>query len=94
MKKDKKQALAIHFNGQTAPKITAKGEGKIAEQIINSAKRHGIPLQKDEELTALLAEIELNTEIPSELYLAGAQLLSFFYYLNMDNSKEEVNPND
>lgn len=94
MKKDKKGGLAMHFNGSSSQKLSAKAEGRVAEQIIKSAKKHGIPLQKDEELTALLAKIQLNTEIPPELYLAGAQLLSFFYYLNKDKTQEKINPNN
>ncbi|CDZ75810.1 Flagellar biosynthetic protein FlhB [Legionella massiliensis] len=82
MKKDKKQAIALSYDGQSAPKVTAKGEGKLAEQIIKTAQKHGVPLQKDEELTALLSEVKLNEEIPPKLYLAVAQLLSFLYYLD------------
>jgi len=82
MNKDKLQAIALHYDGTSAPKVTAKGEGIIAEQIISAAKKHGVPLQKNEELTTLLAEVNLSSEIPPKLYLAVAQLLVFLYYLS------------
>lgn len=82
MKRQKKQAVALHYNGYSAPRVTAKGEGKTAEQIIKMAKEYGIPIQHDEELTALLAQVELHKEIPPELYRAVAQLLIFLYYLD------------
>lgn len=82
MKKEKKQAVALRYDGKSAPKVTAKGEGIIAKQIIKTAKDHGIPLQQNEELTGLLSEVRLNEEIPPKLYVAVAQLLTFLYYIN------------
>ncbi|CEK11868.1 EscU/YscU/HrcU family type III secretion system export apparatus switch protein [Legionella hackeliae] len=82
MKKDKTKAVALHYDGKSAPKVTAKGEGFIAEQIIKIAKEHGIPLQQDTKLTELLAQVELNKEIPRSLYVAVAQLLAFLCYIN------------
>lgn len=91
MKKEIPQAIALHYDEKTAPRVTAKGEGFIAEQIISIAKKHGIPLQKNEELTALLSEVNLSEEIPPKLYLAVAQLLAFLYYLNSDSPSDEQN---
>lgn len=82
MKKDRLKAIALHYDGKSAPRVTAQGDGYIAEQMIKLAQKHGVPLQKDEELTTLLAEVGLNKEIPPKLYIAVAQLLSFLYYLN------------
>jgi len=82
MSKKIKQAIALHYNGKSAPQVTATGKGLLAEQIISLAQKHNIPLQHDEELTALLSEVELNDEIPPKLYVAVAQLLTFLYYLN------------
>ncbi|KTC76749.1 EscU/YscU/HrcU family type III secretion system export apparatus switch protein [Legionella brunensis] len=82
MKKEKMQAVALRYDGKSAPKVTAKGDGIIAEQIIKIAKEHGIPLQHDGQLTGLLAQVELNKEIPPKLYVAVAQLLTFLYYHN------------
>lgn len=82
MKDKKKQAVALQYDGLGAPRVTAKGDGYIAEQIVKLAKEFNIPLQEDKELTGLLAQVNLNKEIPPKLYVAVAQLLCFLYYLN------------
>ena len=82
MKKNKPRAIALQYDGESAPKITAKGEGFTATEIIALAKKHGIPLQQNAELTALLSGIRLNEEIPASLYTAVAQILAFLYYVN------------
>lgn len=82
MKKNKIQAVALQFDGTSAPRVTAKGEGLIAKEIIATAKEHNIPLEQNEELTALLSKVHINEEIPIQLYTAVAQILAFLYYLN------------
>ncbi|MCC5792397.1 MAG: EscU/YscU/HrcU family type III secretion system export apparatus switch protein [Legionellaceae bacterium] len=81
MKQKKTQAIALKYDGTGAPRVTAKGEQAIAEQIIKIAEEYNIPLHHDPELTQLLAAVELQHEIPQELYVAVAQLLSFLYYI-------------
>ena len=82
MKKNNPMAVALRYDGTGAPRITAKGEGSIAQQIIATAQKHGIPLEQNEELTTLLAGVQLNKEIPPSLYMAVAQILAFLYYVN------------
>lgn len=82
MNKPPQQAVALHYDGKSAPRVTAKGEGVTAEEIVNTAKAYGIPLQQDAKLTALLSEVKLSEEIPPKLYVAVAQLLTFLYFLN------------
>jgi flagellar biosynthesis protein len=82
MKKTKTRAVALRYDGSSAPRVTAKGEGLIAEKIISTAKEHGIPLEKNEELTTLLSKVRLNNEIPRTLYAAVAQILVFLYHVN------------
>lgn len=89
MNDKKKQAIALQYDGHGAPRVTAKGDGFVAEQIIKLAKEFNIPLQEDKELTSLLAQVKLNKEIPPKLYVAVAQLLCFFYYLNGKNPRKE-----
>ena len=88
MKKDKPKAVALRYDGKSAPRVTAKGEGMVAEKIIETAKKHGIPLQKDEQLTGLLSKVKLNSEIPRALYAAVAQILVFLYHVNGKNPKK------
>jgi flagellar biosynthesis protein len=75
-------AIALHYDGDNTPKITAKGSGELAEQIIALAREHGIPLQEDPGLAALLAQIELGSDIPETLYRAVAEVIAFAYILS------------
>lgn len=82
-KKKPTKAVALQWDGKAAPKVSAKGEGDLAEQILKIAKEHNIPIQEDNEiLVSALAQIELGDEIPETLYLAVAQVIAFAYYLS------------
>lgn len=77
------KAVALKWEGgKEAPRVTAKGEGSLAEQIIALAKEHDIPIQENLPLVMALSQIELGDEIPRELYLAVAQVIAFAYYLS------------
>jgi len=75
-------AVALQYDGETAPRVTAKGRDKLAQQIIDLARQHGVPLQENEPLASLLARVELGDEIPEALYLAVAQVIAFAYHLS------------
>ena len=77
-----KIAVSIEYQGTDAPKVTAKGKGYIADEIIQKAKEIGIPIQKDPTLVDLLSQVELNHEIPEELYEAIVQVLIFAYQVS------------
>jgi len=74
-------AVALHYDGETAPQVTAKGYGEVAEQIIAIAKNHNVPLEENKELVQVLSQLELGDEIPQELYLAIAEIIAFVYIL-------------
>ena len=74
-------AVALFYDGETAPRVTAKGAGDIAEQIIEIARKHKVPLQDNPELVRLLSTLELGDQIPEALYLAVAQIIAFAYML-------------
>lgn len=78
-------AIALRYEGDGAPKVTAKGKGVVAEQIIAKAKEHKIPLKTDPGLAKLLSGVPLGDEIPRELYLAVAEVLAFAYMLSEKN---------
>ena len=65
-----------------APKVIARGRGEIAEKILEIAKTHNLPLYEDKNLVQILEALELETEIPPELYRAVAEVLAFIYRLN------------
>jgi len=75
-------AVALKYDGNNAPKVTAKGQGLEAEQILDIAAQHGIPLQTEPELVKILAQIPLGDEIPHELYVAVAEVIAFAYFLS------------
>lgn len=65
-----------------APRITAAGRGKIAEQMLQLAFANGIKVREDSALAEMLAKIELESPIPSEAFLAVAEVLSYVYKAN------------
>ncbi|MGC9385416.1 MAG: EscU/YscU/HrcU family type III secretion system export apparatus switch protein [Hydrogenovibrio sp.] len=77
-----KVAISLEYDGQSAPKVSAKGSGQIAEQIIKLAQEHNIPIKEDHDLVALLAQVELDQEIPELLYEAVVQVLIFAYQIS------------
>ena len=87
MMKNKKQsskAAAVSYDAgkDRAPRVVAKGSGNVADKIIEIARQHDIPMVKDKNLVQVLEALDLNTEIPAELYRAVAEILAFIYRLN------------
>ena len=78
------KAVALKYDDKKnkAPRVIATGRGEIAEKIIEVAKAHNVPLVEDKNLVQLLEALELETEIPPELYRAVAEVLAFIYRLN------------
>jgi len=74
-------ALAYSQGQGTAPRIVAKGRGLIAQAIIERAKQNNIYVHESEDLVGLLMQVELDQEIPPQLYLAVAELLAWLYRL-------------
>ena len=75
-------AVALLYDGENAPRITAKGRGELADRMLQLAEKHGIPLQGDAELAAILAQIPVGNEIPESLYRAIAEVISFAYMVS------------
>lgn len=79
-----KKAAAIRYqHGKDhAPRVVAKGRGKIADQIIAVAQANHVPLVEDAGLVQILEALDLDTDIPAELYNAVAEVLVFIYRMN------------
>lgn len=75
------RAVALEWDRQHAPRITASGSGVTAEQILRIAEDHGIPLHQDPGLSEALAQVPLGEEIPESLYIAVAEVLAFVFVL-------------
>jgi flagellar biosynthesis protein len=88
------RAVALKYDGENAPTVTASGEGNIAEEIIRIAQQHGVPLREDAMLAALLGELELGEEIPETLYRVIAEVIAFAYMVSgkvpVNNDKNET----
>jgi len=84
MRKKKAKAVALKYetDKDSAPRVVAKGRDVIAEKIIETAKAHKVPLYEDKNLVQVLEALDLDTEIPPELYRAVAEVLAFIYRLN------------
>lgn len=77
-----KTAVGLKYDGaQGAPKVIAKGHGDLAEEIVEVAKEHGVMVHEDQELSKLLATLELGDDIPKQLYVVIAELIAFSYVL-------------
>ena len=80
-KEVQKQAVALRYDadGDSAPKVVAKGRGQIAENILHAAQNNNVPVYQNKGLTQMLMALELDSEIPPELYQAVAEVLSYIY---------------
>ena len=81
---NRKSAAALRYRQgeDPAPKLVAKGVGIIAEKIIAAAREAGVPIHEDPDILALLMTLNINEVIPSEMYVAVAEVLAFIYRMN------------
>jgi flagellar biosynthesis protein len=77
-----KFAIALEYDGEQAPVVTATGHHNIADEILRIAEAEKIPVYEDKELSALLEQLDLGDHIPQSLYLVIAEVLSFAYRLS------------
>lgn len=89
-KLSKAVALKYDTKGSTAPIVVAKGTGVIAGNIIHTAKEHGVPIYQNKTLTGMLMAVELDREIPPELYQAVAEVLAYIYRLDQRVGKRRA----
>lgn len=84
MKDEKEKAVALKYERgkDPAPKVTAKGRGAVAERILAIARENNIPIKQDKTLLEALYKLDINEEIPEELYRVIAEILAFVYRMN------------
>ena len=68
--------------------MTQSGSLGAAEKIIKVAREHNIPIKEDADLVELLVQLDLEQEIPPELYKIVAEILAFVY--NLDRSRQQT----
>jgi flagellar biosynthesis protein len=76
-----RKAIALAYGKHPVPVVTAKGEDALARQMIEEAKKQGVFISEDPQLLALLSRLNVDEEIPRELYTAVAVILSWVYWL-------------
>ncbi len=84
-----KKAVALKYDKDkdSAPKVKAKGKGETAKNIIKIAEEYNLPIKKDEDLVELLSKVEIDKDIPENLYKAVAEVFSFVYKITKKSEK-------
>jgi len=80
---DRKKASALSYEGHGAPKVVASGKGLVAERMLEAAREAGVPITEDRALAEALSTLELDSEIPEDLYKAVAETLAWAYALDV-----------
>ena len=86
-------ALRYERDRDAAPKMTARGEGHVAEKIIALAQEHNVPITRDPDLLTILSKMEIGSTINPALYEIVAELLVFIYRLK-ERFREEQAENE
>jgi len=76
-----RSAVAVKYDiaKDRAPRVVAKGRGELAERIIAIAREKNVPIHEDPELMEALARLDVQAEIPPEIYQVMAEILTFIY---------------
>lgn len=90
----KLQAVALRYDKEQdpVPRILAKGQGTIAEQILEMAYANNISVREDAELATILSMIEIDSLIPLEAFAAVAEIIAYLYQLNDQRKSEAATP--
>lgn len=80
-RRSRRRAAALSYDAQVdrAPRLVARGDGHLADRILALAREHGIPIHEDRTLVDLLARLDVDTEIPPELYRVVAEIIAFVF---------------
>lgn len=87
-----RRAAALSYDEHTdaAPRVVAKGHGAVAEQIVQRAVQAGVPIMESEALAQALVKVELDAQVPAQLYLAVAEVLAWVYRLDAEVQKHHA----
>lgn len=86
----RKKAVALSYDAETdkAPVVIGKGQGLVAEKIIERAIASDVPVKEDAGLVELLDQVDVNETIPEELFHAVAEVFAFIYQMD-ENAKKQ-----
>lgn len=87
----RKEAVALSYEpfSEGAPKVVAKGKGRIAENIMERALANNIPIQEDPSLVEILGQLNVNESIPEELYKAVSEVFAFIYQIDRKHGSKK-----
>jgi flagellar biosynthesis protein len=87
-------AIALRYDpeGGDPPRVTAKGRGAIAAQIVAVARDHGVALRRDRSLAQLLASVEIDSPIPLAAFVAVAEILAHLYRVDQQLARRHGRP--
>ncbi|MFD1387949.1 EscU/YscU/HrcU family type III secretion system export apparatus switch protein [Oceanobacillus sp. FSL W7-1293] len=90
MNEKRKKAVALSYEQSMddAPRVMASGKGLVAEEIIERAEAHDIPILEDPSLVEVLAELNINEQIPEELFQVVSEVFAFIYRTDKQTGKE------
>jgi len=89
----RRAAIAVSYEeSDTAPRVVAKGYGKLADTIVRTAREHGLYVHESTELVGLLMQVDLDSHIPPQLYQAVAELLAWLYRLEARELPGQLQP--
>ena len=91
-REEEPRAVAIKYDAKSdrAPRVTAKGRSLVADRILAEARKNGIPVYQNKSLVNMLMALELDREIPPELYRAVAEVLAYVYRIDKRHQKPEL----
>lgn len=82
---NRQSAVALSYADKTkAPVVVAKGYGVVAESIMREARANGLYVHASADLVKLLMQVDMDQQIPPQLYLAVAELMAWIYRLEGD----------
>ncbi len=79
-------ALKYERDKDSAPILSAKGKGYMAQQIIELARNYNIEIREDRDLAQMLEKIDIDSPIPLEAYAAVAEILAYVYRANSNSA--------
>lgn len=79
----RQRATALRYDKEAggAPRVVATGAGEVARRILEIAQAQGVPIREEPALVEALSRLELDQEIPPELFAAVAEVLVWAYGL-------------
>lgn len=94
MSKPREAIALLYEGGPESPSITAKGEGELADEIIQLALEYEVPIYENADLASLLTRMELGDQIPETLYRTIAEIIAFAWHLKGKTPEGFVPPGE